>query len=61
MIGSVIKRGNTIYVYDERGKLLCTKSGGDVMGYTGTSFSVKRNHTVYVYDEKGKTLSTKSC
>lgn len=50
MIGSVIKRGNTIYVYDERGKLLCTKSGGDVMGYTGTSFSVKRNHTFHRSD-----------
>lgn len=31
MIGSVIKRGNTIYVYDERGRALCTKSGGDIM------------------------------
>lgn len=61
MIGTVLKKSSTIYVYDEKGHTLCTKSGGEIMGYTGTSFSVKKGNTVYIYDEKGRTLSTKSC
>lgn len=64
MIGSVIKKGSTLYVYDEKGRTLCTKSLNTrdmLMGYTGTSFSVRKNNTIYVYDEKGRTLSTKSC
>lgn len=61
MIGTVIKKGNTIYAYDEKGRTLCTKSGDEVVGYTGTSFSVKKGKNVYIYDEKGRTLSTKHC
>lgn len=62
MIGSVIKEGSTIYAYDERGNQLCSKyvgSDGQLMGYTGSSFSVKEGSTVYVYDEKGNQLSSK--
>ena len=61
MIGTVLKKGSTIYAYDEKGRILCTKSSGEILGYTGTSFSVKKGHTVYIYDEKGRILSTKSC
>ncbi len=62
MIGSVIQNGTCINVYDERGNTLCTKfvsSNGQLMGYTGSSFSVKDGSCVTVYDEKGNTLSTK--
>lgn len=62
MIGSAIKEGSTIRVYDERGNQLCSKyvgSDGQLMGYTGSSFSVKEGSTVRVYDEKGNQLSSK--
>lgn len=62
MIGSVIQKGTCIEVYDEKGYTLCTKyvsSNGQLMGYTGSSFSVKDGNCVTVYDEKGYTLSTK--
>ncbi len=60
MIGTAVQRGSTVYVYDEKGhQLTCVScgSGGQLMGYTGSSFSVKRGSTVYVYDEKGRSLS----
>jgi hypothetical protein len=64
-IGSAIERGSTIYVYDERGRTLFTKSKGSrptdgLQGYTGSTVSVRSGSTVYTYDEKGRTLNTKS-
>lgn len=61
MIGTVIKRGSSICVYDEKGRTLCVKTNGEIMGYTGTTFSVKKGNSIYVYNEKGITLSVKSC
>ncbi|WP_281071756.1 hypothetical protein [Succinivibrio dextrinosolvens] len=61
-IGSAIERGRMVYVYDEKGRQLCSKalgSDGCLMGYTGTSFSIRKGKMVYVYDEKGHQLSSK--
>lgn len=61
-IGSAIERGRMVYVYDEKGRQLCSKAlgnDGGLMGYTGTSFSVRKGRMVYVYDEKGHQLSSK--
>lgn len=61
-IGSVIEKGHMVYVYDEKGKQLCSKAFGNnwgLVGYTGTSFSVRNGKMIYVYDEKGKQLSSK--
>ena len=62
-IGSAIERGRMVYVYDEKGRQLCSKalgSDGGLMGYTGTSFYIKRGRMIYVYDEKGRQLSSKA-
>ncbi|MBR6082623.1 MAG: hypothetical protein IKP62_06840 [Salinivirgaceae bacterium] len=61
MIGSAVLRGQYVEVRDERGNQLCSKyvgSDGQLMGYTGSSFSVKRGQYVEVYDEKGNQLSS---
>lgn len=61
-IGSAIEKGHMVYVYDEKGKQLCSKdfgNNGGLMGYTGTSFSVRKGKMIYVYDEKGRQLSSK--
>jgi hypothetical protein len=62
MIGSVIEKNGYAFAYDEKGRELCNKylgSDGQLMGYTGSSFSVKKNRYVFVYDEKGRELSNK--
>ena len=61
MIGSVIQKGQWVYAYDERGNQLTSVhagSDGQLMGYTGSSFSVKKGQWVYVYNEKGNQLSS---
>ena len=61
MIGSVIQKGGLITVYDEKGYTLSNMQvnpSDQLMGYTGSSFSVKKGNMVTVYDEKCYTLST---
>lgn len=60
-IGTVIKRNSTIYVYSEAGSILCTKTGGEVIGYTSSSFSIKKGNSIYIFDSKGSILSTIHC
>jgi hypothetical protein len=39
-IGNVIQRGQTVYVYDDKGRQVsqhCAGSGGSVTGYTSTT------------------------
>ncbi len=65
MIGTAVQKGDYVYVYDEKGYQLCCVycgSNGQLMGYTGSSFSVKKDDNyVYVYDEKGYQLSCHYC
>ncbi len=58
VIGTVIKRDSTIYIYSEAGSILCTKTGGEVIGYTSSSFSIKKGNSIYIFDSKGSILST---
>ncbi|MBR4891767.1 MAG: hypothetical protein IKZ34_01110 [Alphaproteobacteria bacterium] len=52
-IGTAVERGNTVYVYDESGRVLFCRSG-TLVGYTGSTVSIKPNSTsTYVYDDKG--------
>ena len=58
-IGNAVQRGSTVYVYDEKGRLLCTISAGNgrddgLHGYTGATVSVRRGSSIYTYDEKGR-------
>lgn len=62
-IGSAVQRGDWVYVYDEKGSQLFTKSAGGgekdgLMGYTGSTVSIRRGDWVYVYDAKGSQVST---
>lgn len=57
MIVTAIQKGNSVYVYGERNKLLFTQSG-ELHGYTGSSVSVKKGNTVYTYNDRGLLVST---
>lgn len=57
MIASAKQSGSTVYVYDENGHTLFTRSG-TLIGFTGSSVTIKSpsSDTQYTYDEKGHTL-----
>ena len=64
-IGNVIQKGSTIYVYDEKGKLIRGLSAGSgpkdgLKGYTSTMVNIQRGSTIYSYNEKGAVVSAKS-
>ncbi len=59
MIGNALQKGSTVYVYDEKGRTLYTKSG-ELAGYTGSTVSIKVNNTLYTYDERGLKKYSKS-
>lgn len=60
MIASAKQNGSTVYVYDEKGHTLFTKSG-TLMGFTSSSVTIKSSSSssLYTYDEKGHILFTK--
>ncbi len=60
-ISSAIQRGNSVYVYDERGRLLYTRSAGTgprdgLQGFTSSTVSIRRGNSVITYDERGRIL-----
>lgn len=59
MIITAIQKGNLLYVYGERNRLLSTQSG-ELYGYTGSTVAVKNGNTVYTYNERGTLVSTHS-
>ena len=64
-IGNAVQRGSFVYVYDEKGKQLFTKSAGrgkddGLKGYTGTTVNIRVGSFIYTYDEKGRQTSTTS-
>ena len=59
MVVTAIQKGNSVYVYGEKNRLLFTKNG-DLHGYTGSSVSLKRGGTVYIYNERGSLIATHS-
>ena len=59
MIATAVQNGSYVYVYDERGNQLYSKSGV-LVGFTSTSVSVKNGNYVHVYDEKGNTMFSRS-
>ena len=61
-IGSVIERGSSVYVYDEKGHQIAvlpggTKTGDGLRGYTGSTVSIRRGTALYTYNEKGRQMS----
>lgn len=64
-IGNAVEKGSSVYVYDEKGHQLFTKSRGSqptdgLKGYTSTTVNMRRGNTIYTYDAKGHQISTTS-
>ena len=62
-IASAVQKGTYAYIYDEKGRLLCTISAGNgpkdgVVGYTSATVSIRKGSFVYIYNEKGHLQST---
>lgn len=62
-IGNAVQRGSWVYVYDEKGRQLCSLSAGGgkddgLKGYTSTTVNIRRGSWIYTYDEKGRQLSS---
>lgn len=52
MIATAIEQNGYVYVYDESGSILFSRSG-QLMGFTSTTVSIKENGCTYVYDANG--------
>lgn len=57
MISTVIQKGSTVYVYNEKNSIIFT-TNGTLLGYTGSTVTVERGSTAYVYNDKGSIIST---
>ena len=62
-IGNAVQRSSFVYVYDEKGRQLCTLSAGagpqdGLKGYTSSTVNIRRAAFIYTYDEKGRQIST---
>lgn len=57
----VIKRGTTVFVYGNKGDVLCTKTGDEVIGYTCKTFAIRKGKTVQVFDSSGNPLYSRPC
>jgi hypothetical protein len=60
-----MQKGNFVYAYDEKGRMLFAKSGGSgpgdgLVGFTASTVSVRIGMFVHIYDEEGRTLDAKS-
>jgi hypothetical protein len=58
-IGNVVKKGTTIFVYDERGKQLFTQTG-DLHGFTSGTAVIKKESTLFTFNETGRQVATTS-
>lgn len=52
MIGSAQQKGSTVYVYDEKGLVLFSKSG-ELQGFTGATVVIRIGSTLYTYNDRG--------
>jgi len=64
-IGSAVQRGSIVHVYDEKGRLLFTRSVGNkpkdgLKGYTSSTVTIQNGSIVQTFDEKGRLLHTTS-
>lgn len=64
-IGNAVQKGRSVYVYDEKGRILFTKSAGSgkddgLTGYTNSTVNIRIGNTIYTYNEKSGIVSTTS-
>lgn len=58
-IGTAVQRGSSVYIYDEKNRLISSVSVGPgkndgLVGFTSATVSVRRGSSVYMYNEKGQ-------
>jgi hypothetical protein len=57
-IGTAVQRGDTIYVYDEKGRMLCQFYASDgLKGYTSSTISVQNGDTLIIRDATGSVVN----
>ena len=64
-IGTAVKRGGSVHVFDENGRLLFVRSAGykpgdGLKGYTSSTVTIRRGDQLYVFDERGRLLYTRA-
>jgi hypothetical protein len=64
-IGSAVQKDAFVYVYDEKGRQLCSIGAGSgkddgLKGHTSTTVSVRKGSFIYTYNEKGRQVSSTS-
>lgn len=52
-IATANQKGSFVYVYDEKGRQLFSRTG-ELLGYTSHSVTIKRSNFAYTYDDKGR-------
>jgi len=61
-IANAVVKGSYAYVYDEKGRQLCTVHIGsdpaNLTGYTSGVVNVRKGDYIYSYDEKGRQTGT---
>lgn len=65
MIGSALKHGSLIVVYDEHGRTLFSKARGNgpddgLFGFTGSTVTMRYGSIIYTYDEAGQRVFAKA-
>lgn len=60
-ITNAVERGSSVYIYDERGRQICTIPRGTgpndgLKGYTANFVNIRRGSLIYTYDEKGRQI-----
>jgi hypothetical protein len=62
-IGNVVHRGIQIFVYDEKGRQICTipaEPGPQVglVGYTSSTINFRRSQVILTFNEHGRQIAT---
>lgn len=60
-IGNAVERGNTVYIYDEKGRMTASAISGSgpndgLKGYTSSTVNIQRGNQIYSYDEQGRMI-----
>ena len=63
-IGSAIERGSQVFVYDERGHMLFSKSKGSgphdgLLGFTSSTVTVRSGSVAIIYGPAGQMIYSK--
>ena len=57
MTSVALQKGKTVYVYDEKNRILMTMIG-TLHGETGWSVTIKKGSILYTYNDKKRLIST---